>query len=624
MPMARIDLGLAAPVRLGRLMLHPALREIRRNDGAEQVIEPRVMQVLLALADAQGAIVRREELTERCWEGRIVGEDAINRVLSRLRRVAEGIGAESFRIETITKVGYRLVALAESGEGVFQPVVGGADPPRDHRSARSRILAYAGAAAVVLLIGIVGWWLLRPAAPAHSMTVRLSGYDSVAGHLPASVREAVGAEIMAAFNSDGVIGVSTAATPVRGTEPAYALGGTIYRVDGAVRVITRFINERTGTILWSDSVDYPAAQTAMIPRKIAVDAAIVIRCGLFGAASYHKRLSDAVLSNYLQYCQEYWAYGGSKTLRFAQRVVAAVPDFSWGWSAVGNGFMQASALEPDARRAAELRAAGRTAEDRAIALDPTNSEALGHKAYLIDANDWVAQEALFKRAIAAQPLDCGCEHYGYGLKLESVGRLGAAVEQFRAATDMLALWPDSRLALASALVAMDRNAEARPQIEAAIDLGKDPDFDKWIAVTEGTETHDYAAAIAALGATGLRISDDARAALLAGYRTLASGDATARTKAITALVALPENERIEVVAPLLASLGATHEALLAARTEPRLFWHRSMRGVLDDPGFLGVARELGLLTYWRTTATRPDICATASPPSFCRSITATS
>src|SRR3546814_8465987 len=69
------------------------------------------MQVLLALAEERSESVRREDLTERCWEGRIVGEDAINRVLSRPRRVAEGIGEDSFRIETITKVGYRLVEL---------------------------------------------------------------------------------------------------------------------------------------------------------------------------------------------------------------------------------------------------------------------------------------------------------------------------------------------------------------------------------------------------------------------------------------------------------------------------------------------------------------------------------
>ena len=111
------------------------------------------------------------------------------------------------------------------------------------------------------------------------------------------------------------------------------------------------------------------------------------------------------------------------------------------------------------QRADAIRAAGREVEEKALALDRNNSEALAHKAYLIDPQDWAAQETLFKRAIEVQPLDCGCEHYGYGLKLESVGRVGAAIEQFRAATDMLALWPDSQFALASALVAAGRGEE---------------------------------------------------------------------------------------------------------------------------------------------------------------------
>src|SRR5436190_2183407 len=101
----------------------------------------------------------------------------------------------------------------------------------------------------------------------------------------------------------------------------------------------------------------------------------------------------------MHYCQEYWSYGGSKTLRYAQLVVAAVPDFSWGWSAVGNGYMQLARSEHDIPRAEAWRVAGRQAEDKAVALDPNNSEALGHKARMIDQHDWLGQEALYKRAI---------------------------------------------------------------------------------------------------------------------------------------------------------------------------------------------------------------------------------
>src|SRR3546814_2943164 len=78
------------------------------------------------------------------------------------------------------------------------------------------------------------------------MMVRLAGFRPLSAGLPPTLREAVDAEITAAFNADGVIGVSTASAPPPGQAPAYALGGTIYRVGNSVRVITRFTNERTG------------------------------------------------------------------------------------------------------------------------------------------------------------------------------------------------------------------------------------------------------------------------------------------------------------------------------------------------------------------------------------------
>ena len=484
-----------------------------------------------------------------------------------------------------------------------------------------RLLIVAAAVALIVVASLTAWLLTRPGGSAeHSMEVRLAGFQSLSADLPARMHDAVDSEIVAAFNADGVIGISTGSAPPPGMAPAYALGGTIHRVGDSVRVITQFTNERSGAILWSDSVDYAADQSAKVPHKIAVDAGTVIRCGLFGASTYRKPLPDPVLSNYMQYCQQYWAYGGSKTLRFAQRVVAAVPDFSWGWSAVANGFMQASYAEQDDRRAEEMRAAGREAEDKALALDRTNSEALAHKAYLIDRHDWLSQEALFKSAIAAKPLDCGCEHYGYGLMLQNTGRLGDAIDQFRAATDMLALWPDSQLALANALVAADRVEEAKPHFDAAVELSTDPGFGQWVARSEGTDTHDYAAAVTVLRDPQQSIAEDTRAALLAGYQALESNAPQAKTKAVQQLLALPKEKQSDAVATMVAALGANHEALELASQRPWLFWRRSMRGVLNDPGFQAVANELGLMTYWKTTHTRPDVCSDTGPPPFCRMI----
>src|SRR5437764_8049460 len=97
---------------LGDLHVRPSLREVRWN-GQKDQLEPRVMQVLVALARAGGAVVSRDELIERCWEGRIVGEASINRCISKLRELSESSGPRSFTIETIPRVGYRLVSASE-------------------------------------------------------------------------------------------------------------------------------------------------------------------------------------------------------------------------------------------------------------------------------------------------------------------------------------------------------------------------------------------------------------------------------------------------------------------------------------------------------------------------------
>lgn len=80
------------------------------------------MQVLVVLADANGEVVSRDDLVARCWDGRIVGENAINRVISRVRALGSGFGRNAFVVETIAKVGYRLV-IAELAQGSEPPTV---------------------------------------------------------------------------------------------------------------------------------------------------------------------------------------------------------------------------------------------------------------------------------------------------------------------------------------------------------------------------------------------------------------------------------------------------------------------------------------------------------------------
>lgn len=131
----RVELAHEPDFVLGRLTISPSRRELVRDDGEREVIEHRMMRVLIALSKARGNILTRDELIMCCWDGVVVGEDAINRVMSRLRKVANGIGAGSIEIETITKVGYRLTSNGgRAGSDYGLIAHGSASPPASRRA----------------------------------------------------------------------------------------------------------------------------------------------------------------------------------------------------------------------------------------------------------------------------------------------------------------------------------------------------------------------------------------------------------------------------------------------------------------------------------------------------------
>jgi DNA-binding winged helix-turn-helix (wHTH) protein len=79
------------------------------KDGVERHIEPKVMKVLLMLASQQGHVVSKEELISAVWSDTFVSDDVLTRCISILRRITEDDPHTPRFIQTIPKVGYRLV-----------------------------------------------------------------------------------------------------------------------------------------------------------------------------------------------------------------------------------------------------------------------------------------------------------------------------------------------------------------------------------------------------------------------------------------------------------------------------------------------------------------------------------
>lgn len=158
------------PFTIGNAKVEPATRQLSAGP-IHETVEPRVMQALVALTRANGSIVTRDELIERCWDGRIVTDDAINRVLSRIRQLGSGIGGGSFTVETITKVGYRLVAQQFS-RPPRPPSFPALKVPSESSVPRRAVLTGLAVAGGAALAGGILWqrpWRRRPLPEAKEM-----------------------------------------------------------------------------------------------------------------------------------------------------------------------------------------------------------------------------------------------------------------------------------------------------------------------------------------------------------------------------------------------------------------------------------------------------------------------
>lgn len=93
--------------RVGDVSVSPSTRVVEGPAG-RVTIEPRVVQVLLALIDAGGRVVPRAALLEACWHNRFVGDDAVHRAIAEVRRSLREIQATGIAVETIPKTGWRL------------------------------------------------------------------------------------------------------------------------------------------------------------------------------------------------------------------------------------------------------------------------------------------------------------------------------------------------------------------------------------------------------------------------------------------------------------------------------------------------------------------------------------
>jgi adenylate cyclase len=262
----------------------PASGAIRQGEIAHK-LEPRVMDLLVVLAQQPGEVLPREELESKVWSGMVVGYDALSSAMIKLRKALGDDPHQPRYIETLPKKGYRLIAPVQAVEATVE----NPDIPTDtqptiipqttafFRKPSWQIIA---GALLILVVGLLGWQLYKRSVPEiDDVALLTQRTDTPAiAVLPFSNMSDDPAQT---YFSDGITedlitdlsrlsGLTVIARnsvfSFKGSMPEpqevarhlgarYLLQGSVRRVANHVRINVTFIDAERGLNIWAERFD---------------------------------------------------------------------------------------------------------------------------------------------------------------------------------------------------------------------------------------------------------------------------------------------------------------------------------------------------------------------------------
>jgi TolB-like protein/DNA-binding winged helix-turn-helix (wHTH) protein len=651
-----IDLAGEADFNLGDLQVSPSTRGVIRG-GERETLEPRVMQVLVALAQAGGRVVSRDELIVRCWDGRIVGEDAINRAIGRLRHLSEVDYKESFVIETIPRVGYRLLlAIAPLPPTSIENAVPAPSVPKTAAPRlapqsvvmRNRLII---AATVAVIVGAATTWLLRPTF--HPSTSQYSVVIPPVLPTPTGVSLAVlpflnlSPDKDQEFFSDGMTEEVTSALAkvpgltVIGRTSAFqfkganrdmraigrALGaknlieGSVRKDGDEVRITAHLVRVADGADLWTESYDRKLTGIFAVQEDIAtaIARALQVPLGLKqGQNLVSNRTDDPdAYQQYLQARALYRARQIDEAISKLNLVVARDPRYAPAWALLAAAYALPDQIVPVIIRAGdgiikteEARQFVKTQQNRAenaaqeaIHLDP--KLAMGYEALaMLEANkgNWVASSENRSKALALDPNDPDIL-YDYAYLLAAVGDLQAA---HRVEIQILAqepFVPNYKRQAADVLWAMGQNDAAMEMLKGVDGAGRALVLAKLYASKgKNEEAADAILLITPSEYFPRQSLDDAARLIRSGAGNNGSRDVLPQLVEGLNFVYLfaGTKDRYLEAAERTTDIGFTSGIL-------REVWAPVSASLRKTERFKSYMRKAGLVDYWRARGW-PDLC----------------
>lgn len=610
---SRVELGRSADFAIGGLRVTPARRQIRFEDET-RILEPRVMQVLVALVEAMPGVLSRDQLAEICWGGLNVGDDAINRCIVALRRLAREFEPQPYTIETIPRVGYCI------REGVWRRTMLGGSLGAAGALKGGMLLA-ALIAGTLLVIGLVTWqrWQQAAVSVAAIPAVATPESDQFARDLTAK------------------LGMLTPVMkhPVRlfeGVEAEHA--DLLFQIDASptrqdLETNLVLLNKRR-EVLWAKNFQRHHTELSNLNQQIAFSAGTVLQCAVEGLRD-RPTISRDTLKTYLNACADYGESSEETTRQLREalaRVTIGAHLFEPAWKRLlvidseivsDFNFQSADVVASDRRHLEADIFAARS-------VDAHMPELLIAEAALRPVSDFSQRLRLTEEALARSPDDPRLLLF-HSRILSQVGRLRDSVEDMRRAARADPLSPATREGLVFTLASAGNLAEAKEELLESEQL--------WPGAASLLEARYF---------LYLRFDDPREAMRLRNSGVLVVSGAPwhgafleARADPTPANVEKAIRNSRSYFAHMPLAIADFAQALVTFGREDELFevlldarerydvddlleviFRPAFRKFHHDPRMMQVAARFGLLHYWQGSGKWPDFCFDPELPYDCR------
>lgn len=486
------------PFRLGEFLVEPEQRTLRSGETVIH-LEPKVMNVLLVLADVAGNVATRDELFARVWPNAQVGDEVLSRCIYQLRTLFGDNSRTQDYIATIPKRGYKLVLIPEAvvagDEGAHAAV------PVATRPYWPVYFGIAGIAlATAILIVVVVGRSRPPEEPAQHPSIVAASDPPAIIVVPYHdfsqkgdkqyFSDGITEELLNGLGQIGglrVIGRESAVHVLkRGMSPMEIgsrlnvdamLTGSV-RVEGDnVRVSSRLVDTTSGEQIWSSISDGQLQDVLAMEDEIARAVVAELRIKLIQDVS-DIRVRRTTSNNrahrlYLEgrfYFNMRSAGALRESIDFFQQAIYEDPSFALAYSGLADANILLS--QYGQLRLEQATAVAKPAIDAAIRIDPDLAEAHASLGLMLMHNGRYDKAADALRDAVAINRQYSSAHLWLGRTLDLQEQYRKALAVYRRALELDPLSPILNLNVGRMLTIAGRIEDAKTYYETGLEFGE--------------------------------------------------------------------------------------------------------------------------------------------------------